>query len=429
MFMSYTVLARKYRPQKLEDLIGQDTLVRVLTNSFRLNRIAHAFILTGSRGVGKTTTARIIAKGLNCENTNKNQAPTVNPCGICSSCVSITESRHIDVLEMDAASRTGVSDVREIIENIDYKTVSALYKVYIIDEVHMLSNSAFNALLKTLEEPPTHVKFIFATTEINKIPSTVISRCQRFDLSRIGSDQITKYLGSICEKENIKFSSESLSLISKVADGSLRDSLSILDQAIVHGSGEISAVTVRSMLGIIEKKKSVQNIIASDHGAILRELDEQHQAGLDPLKTIDSLMELVSILMMVKVNKKLDSAVTYSPDDQEKINSMASDLKMDIISRCWQLLLKCHKELKNAPDKFTALKMGILRFSFYIKLPSPTELIEKLDATLRSNSGLDSVKEESLFLVEFLEMTTDHLFFLIKKKWGLFLIWKVRFFH
>ena len=237
--MGYTVLARKYRPQKISELVGQNTLVKILTNSFKLNRVAHAFLLTGSRGIGKTSTARIIAKGLNCISTLNKNLPTIEPCGDCESCISITESRNIDVIEMDAASRTGVSDIREIIENIDYKTVNARFKVYIIDEVHMLSNSAFNALLKTLEEPPEHVKFIFATTEVLKIPTTVISRCQRFDLERIGNDLISEHLSFVCKEEKISFTESALSMISNLSEGSMRDALSILDQAIIYSNGNL----------------------------------------------------------------------------------------------------------------------------------------------------------------------------------------------
>ena len=280
--MVYTVLARKYRPQKLSDLVGQETLVKVLTNSFKLNRIAHAFILTGSRGVGKTSTARIIAKGLNCENPTNKSAPTIDPCGACSSCASITEGCHIDVIEMDAASRTGVSDIREIIENVDYKTVSARFKVYIVDEVHMLSNSAFNALLKTLEEPPEHVKFVFATTEITKIPTTVISRCQRFDLTRIAAPKISTHLEEICNKESISFSLDALSIISNAAEGSLRDALSILDQAIIHGEGTIKPESIMEMLGIADQKRSLilfEHIINQEQKNVLMNLISNSRVG------------------------------------------------------------------------------------------------------------------------------------------------------
>ena len=248
--MTYTVLARKYRPQKLSDLVGQEVLVKVLSNSFKLKRIAHAYILTGSRGVGKTSTARIIAKGLNCEGPNSNGDPTIEPCGACSSCVSITESRHIDVIEMDAASRTGVSDVREIIDNIDYKTVYARFKVYIIDEVHMLTQEAFNALLKTLEEPPKHAVLILATTDVQKLPLTIISRCQRFDFRRIANEQIAKKLSQLSDSENIKIDYQALKVIANYSTGSLRDAENILEQAIVSFVDNISVENIKEMLKI-----------------------------------------------------------------------------------------------------------------------------------------------------------------------------------
>ena len=394
--MVYTVLARKYRPQRLSDLVGQETLVRVLANSFKLNRIAHAFILTGSRGVGKTSTARIIAKGLNCEDLEKKDSPTIDPCGVCSSCVSITESRHIDVIEMDAASRTGVSDVREIIENVDYKTVSARFKVYIIDEVHMLSNSAFNALLKTLEEPPEHVKFIFATTEITKIPATVISRCQRFDLSRIESSKISVHLEEICNKENISFESNALSLISNAADGSLRDALSMLDQAIVHGEGNIKLESIRGMLGIVDQTRSLRlfrYIIAQKHQQVLEELEQQYETGFDPISILNSLMETINKLMIVKIKKENFLDQSLSEDSIKDLQEIAKGVSTDILSRCWQIVLKNHEELKFSPDMFSALQMGILRLSFFSSLPGPIDLIKRVSGSKLHSKGVDEKSE------------------------------------
>ncbi len=379
--MSYTVLARKYRPQKLSDLVGQETLVKVLGNSFKLNRIAHAFILTGSRGVGKTSTARIIAKGLNCENPAKKDSPTIDPCGKCSSCVSITQSRHIDVIEMDAASRTGVSDVREIIENIDYKTVSARFKVYIVDEVHMLSNSAFNALLKTLEEPPKHVKFIFATTEITKIPTTVISRCQRFDLTRIEASKISAHLVDICNKEKIDYTSHGLSLISNVADGSLRDALSILDQAIVHGEGAIKLESIASMLGIANQDRSIKlfgYIIDQKQDQVLEELENQYKSGVDPVSILNGLMETISKIMIMKIKKENFCDQSMSEEWVKSLRKIANGVSVDVLSRCWQIVLKNHGELKYAPDMYGALQMGILRLSFFSGLPGLTDLLKKI---------------------------------------------------
>ena len=401
--MVYTVLARKYRPQKLSDLVGQETLVKVLTNSFKLNRIAHAFILTGSRGVGKTSTARIIAKGLNCEDPAKKNTPTIAPCGICSSCTSIAESRHIDVIEMDAASRTGVSDVREIIENIDYKTVTARFKVYIIDEVHMLSNSAFNALLKTLEEPPEHVKFIFATTEVTKIPTTVISRCQRFDLTRIEASKISDQLESICNKEEISFSRNALSFISNIAEGSLRDALSILDQAIVHGEGSIELESITSMLGLVDQNGSLklfEHIIDQEQEKILEELDLQYKNGFDSIAILNGLMETISKLMIFKIRKEDSVEKSFSGELVQSLSKVSKRISTDILSRCWQMVLKNHGELKSAPDMFSALQMGMLRLSFFCGLPGPLDLIKQISEGKMIGEKVDIEPRHNLDLMQ-----------------------------
>ncbi len=401
--MVYTVLARKYRPQKLSDLVGQETLVKILTNSFKLNRIAHAFILTGSRGVGKTSTARIIAKGLNCEDLAKKNAPTIDPCGICSSCTSIAESRHIDVIEMDAASRTGVSDVREIIENIDYKTVTARFKVYIIDEVHMLSNSAFNALLKTLEEPPEHVKFIFATTEVTKIPTTVISRCQRFDLTRIESSKISDQLEKICNKEEISFSRNALSLISNMAEGSLRDALSILDQAIVHGEGSIEVERITSMLGLVDQNGSLrlfEHIIDQEQEKILEELDYQYKNGFDSIAILNGLMETISKLMIFKIRKEGSLEKSFSEEVIKSLSKVSERIPTDILSRCWQMVLKNHGELKHAPDMFSALQMGMLRLSFFCGLPGPLDLMKQISEGKLIGKEADTKPQHNLDIMQ-----------------------------
>ena len=357
--MAYTVLARKYRPQKLSHLIGQDTLVKILTNSFKLNRITHSFLLSGSRGIGKTSTARIIAKGLNCISPSANNLPTVDPCGECESCISITESRHIDVIEMDAASRTGVSDVREIIENIDYKTVYARFKVYIIDEVHMLSNSAFNALLKTLEEPPEHVKFIFATTEVLKIPTTIISRCQRFDLERINNKLIHKHLSEVCNKEKINFSESALSLISNVSEGSVRDALSILDQAIIYGDGKLESNHIIEMLGLLDQNRSLKlfnKIISQKNSEILTELEEEIKDGIDPFSIINGLMDINWKLMVLKIKNENLNTFDLSENSLILIKEISQQVSIELLSRCWQILLKIHEELKYAPDILSTLQ-------------------------------------------------------------------------
>ena len=377
--MAYTVLARKYRPQKLSELIGQNTLVKVLTNSFKLNRIAHSFLLTGSRGIGKTSTARIIAKGLNCLASSANNLPTVDPCGECESCISITQSRHIDVIEMDAASRTGVSDVREIIDNIDYKTVYARYKVYIIDEVHMLSNSAFNALLKTLEEPPAHVKFIFATTEILKIPTTIISRCQRFDLERIDNHLINNHLSDVCNKENIIFSEGALKMISNVSEGSIRDALSILDQAIIYSDGRLEANHIIEMLGLLDQNRSFklfELIFEQKNSEMLSELEKEIKDGIDPFSILNGLMDINWKLMVSKVKKEDFYTHDLSDNNLELFQNLSKKISTVILSRCWQILLKIHEEMKMAPDILSTLQMGLLRLSFFSNSPDQDELLK-----------------------------------------------------
>ena len=379
--MVYTVLARKYRPQKLSELIGQETLVRVLTNSFKLNRIAHSFLLTGSRGIGKTSTARIIAKGLNCISPESNNLPTINPCGNCASCISITESRHIDVIEMDAASRTGVSDVREIIDNIDYKTVYGRFKVYIIDEVHMLSNSAFNALLKTLEEPPEHVKFIFATTEILKIPTTIVSRCQRFDLDRIDNHLIHNHLSKVCKKEKISFCENALRMISSVSEGSVRDALSILDQAIVYSDGKLEANHIIEMLGLLDQNRSLklfEIIIYKRNSELLYELEEEIKDGIDPFSIINGLMDINWKIVSSQIKKEEFKTYDLSDDNLDLIKKISQRMSIDVLSRCWQILLKIHEELKYSPDILSTLQMGLLRLSFFSSAPGQAELVNLL---------------------------------------------------
>src|SRR5678816_1800590 len=290
----YRVLARKYRPQTFAELIGQDAMVQTIGNAIERGRIAHAFLLTGVRGVGKTSTARLIAKALNCVGPDGQGGPTINPCGVCEPCVAIAEGRHIDVVEMDAASHTGVDDVREIIEAVRYASVSARFKIYIVDEVHMLSKNAFNALLKTLEEPPAHVKFLFATTEVGKVPVTVLSRCQRFDLRRIPAEKLAAHFARVAEAEAVEVEEEALQAIARAAEGSARDGLSILDQAIAHGAGTVTAGQVRDMLGLADRgriRRLLQLLLAGDATAALAELDEAHDLGIDPTQLLRGLME------------------------------------------------------------------------------------------------------------------------------------------
>lgn len=376
---AYQVLARKYRPGHFRDLIGQEAMVQVLTNAFAYDRIAHAFIMTGVRGVGKTTTARIIAKGLNCQ---RDERPTIDPCGVCDACISISEGRHVDVLEMDAASNTGVGDVREIIDSVRYRAASARYKVYIVDEVHMLSNSAFNALLKTLEEPPEHVKFIFATTEIRKVPVTVLSRCQRFDLRRIEPEVMMDHLRGIAGKEGAVLSDEALALVTRAAEGSVRDALSLLDQAIAHGRDtKIDASAVRSMLGLADRGRVIdlfEAIMKGDAAGALEELGQQYSDGADPGVVLRDLAELTHWISVLKVNPATAEDPTVAASERDRGKSLAGSLSMRVLTRSWQMLLKALDELALAPNAMMAAEMAVIRLTHVADLPPPEELVRKL---------------------------------------------------
>ena len=377
----YTVLARKYRPKTFDDLIGQEPLVRTLTNAIKTGRVAHAFVLTGVRGVGKTTTARIIARVLNCIGKDNKKERIISPCGVCENCVAISEDRHVDVLEMDAASRTGVDDIRELIEGVRYRPTIAHFKVYIIDEVHMLSKNAFNALLKTLEEPPDHVKFIFATTEIRKIPVTVLSRCQRFDLKRVDSEALSDYFKKIADYENVRITDEALGLISRAADGSVRDGLSILDQAIAHGSEVIDDQQIREMLGLADRAKSFQLIDAVFRGDIesaLALLQQLYEDGIDPPCLVEDLLEITHLLTRIKIlPTTLDDA---GVPEIERVNGkkMAQHLTMASLARAWQMLLKGLSEIRTAPSPLQATEMVLVRLVYASDLPTPEEAIKKL---------------------------------------------------
>jgi DNA polymerase-3 subunit gamma/tau len=378
---AYRVLARKYRPATFADLIGQEAMVRTLRNAFEAERIAHAFVLTGVRGVGKTTTARIIAKGLNCTGADGTGGPTVEPCGACEACLAIAEGRHVDVLEMDAASRTGVGDHREIIDGVAYRAASARYKVYIIDEVHMLSTSAFNALLKTLEEPPAHVKFIFATTEIRKVPVTVLSRCQRFDLRRIEPEAMLAHLGAIAEREATRVASDALALIVRAAEGSVRDALSLLDQAIAHGAGEASAAEVRAMLGLADRGRVLdlfERVMAGDAKGALAELAAQYGAGADPMAVMRDLAEVTHWVSMVRLAPEAADDPTVGPDERARGLDFASRLGMRALTRTWQMLLKALEEVATAPNAMMAAEMAIIRLTHVAELPTPEELVRRL---------------------------------------------------
>ena len=382
---TYQVLARKYRPDTFADLVGQDAMVRTLKNAFAADRIAQAFILTGIRGTGKTSTARIIAKGMNCVGPDGTGGPTTEPCGVCEACVAITAGRHVDVLEMDAASRTGVNDIREIIDSVHYRAASARYKIYIIDEVHMLSTSAFNALLKTLEEPPAHVKFIFATTEIRKVPVTVLSRCQRFDLRRIEPEVMIEMLRRIATAENAEISDDALALITRAAEGSARDATSLLDQAISHGAGETGADQVRAMLGLADRGRVMdlfEQIVTGDAAGALSELGAQYADGADPLAILRDIAEITHWISVIRITPEAADDPTVSPDESARGRTMADKLPMPVLTRMWQMCLKALEEVTHAPNTMMAAEMAVIRMTHVADMPTPGDLVAKLkDAT------------------------------------------------
>ena len=386
---AYRVLARKYRPKTFDELIGQDALVRTLTNAIQSGRIAQAFMLTGVRGVGKTTTARIIARALNCTGPDGKGGPTVSPCGVCDNCRAIAEDRHVDVMEMDAASHTGVDDIREIIDGVRYSPVSARYKLYIIDEVHMLSKSAFNALLKTLEEPPSHVKFVFATTEIRKVPVTVLSRCQRFDLRRVDAQVLKEHFTRVTALEGADIEGDAAALIARAADGSVRDGLSLLDQAIALAAGTVTAQQVRDMLGLADRTRVIDLFEAAVSARPAEAMDilaDLHRVGADPVVILQDLLDLVHNLTRLKVVP--DSANDPSLPEAERTrgSTLSGKLGMPALTRAWQLLLKGLNEVQAAPVPQQALEMVIVRLSYAADLPTPGELIRQFQAQ-QANGG------------------------------------------
>ncbi|MGI3210855.1 DNA polymerase III subunit gamma/tau [Roseovarius tibetensis] len=377
----YQVLARKYRPETFADLVGQDAMVRTLKNAFQADRIAQAFIMTGIRGTGKTTTARIIAKGMNCIGPDGTGVPTTDPCGLCEHCTAIMEGRHVDVMEMDAASNTGVGNIREIIDSVHYRAASARYKVYIIDEVHMLSTGAFNALLKTLEEPPAHVKFIFATTEIRKVPVTVLSRCQRFDLRRIEPEMMIDLLRRIADREGAQISYDALAMITRAAEGSARDATSLLDQAISHGAGETTPDQVRAMLGLADRGRVLDlfdMIVKGDAAGALAELGAQYAEGADPLAVLRDLSEITHWISVVKITPDAADDPTIGPDERARGLDMAEALPMRVLTRMWQMLLKALDEVAEAPNSMMAAEMAIIRLTHVADLPTPEDLVRRL---------------------------------------------------
>ncbi|MBV9528760.1 DNA polymerase III subunit gamma/tau, partial [Sphingomonas sp.] len=366
----YRVLARKYRPQTFSQLIGQDAMVKTLANAIERDRLAHAFLLTGVRGVGKTSTARLIAKALNCVGPDGQGGPTITPCNVCDQCKAIAEGRHIDVIEMDAASHTSVDDIREIIDAVRYASVSARYKIYIIDEVHMLSKNAFNALLKTLEEPPEHVKFLFATTEVNKVPVTVLSRCQRFDLRRIPAETLAEHFTEVSRLEGVEVEPEAIGMIARAAEGSARDGLSILDQAIAHGGGTVAAGQVRDMLGLADRgrvRRLLQLVLAGDVPAALAELDEAHVLGIDSAQLLRGMMEALHSASRTKAGAHADTL--QSGEENEAAQLLAGQLTWGTLHRLWQMLLKGLEDVNVAPDPREAAEMAVLRLIHAAELP------------------------------------------------------------
>ncbi len=405
----YKVLARKYRPQKFEDLIGQELLVKILSNAINNDRLAHAYILTGVRGVGKTTTARLIAMSINCKNRDKKNC---EPCGNCDSCKSTTSDSNLDVIEIDAASNTGVDDIREIIDNVKYKPVIGDYKIFIIDEVHMLSKSAFNALLKTLEEPPEHVKFIFATTEIKKVPITVLSRCQRFDLHRIENKILSDHLLKISKLENIDIDLDAISLLVRSADGSVRDGLSLLDQAINSPNEKVDSQTVISMLGLADREKIfnlIEIILEGDALGSINKYKELYELGADITMIFDELLNVVHFLVQIKLAPDLKDDIYIPEFERNKGAELSSKMTLNSLNIIWQILFKGYQELQNSSHLYQHGEMIILRIIYLHDGPSPEDLIKKMDKEvvkkepLEKNLELQNESNESNKVLNFNE--------------------------
>ena len=378
---AYRVLARKYRPSTFAELIGQEAMVRTLENAIATGRIAHAFILTGVRGVGKTTTARIIARALNCIGPDGKGGPTASPCGVCDPCRTIVEDRNVDVMEMDAASRTGVDEIRELTDGVRYKPVAARFKIYIIDEVHMLSKQAFNALLKTLEEPPPDVKFIFATTEVHKVPVTVLSRCQRFSLRRVPLDMLAAHYTRICDAEKVEAEPGAIALIARAADGSVRDGLSILDQAMALSANRVSDAAVRDMLGIADRGlvfDLLEAALKGDAPGALAQMRALYEGGADPVIVLEDLLELTNFLTRMKLAPNAGEGDPSMEGERARAAPLAAKLGIPALTRAWQLLLKGLGEAQAAPSPLEAAEMVLVRLAYVADLPAPSELIRAL---------------------------------------------------
>ncbi len=377
----YIVLARKYRPQRFEDLLGQDALVQTLTNAIQNNRLHHAYILTGIRGVGKTTTARLIARALNCTGPDGKGGSTIHPCGICDNCRTIAAGRHMDVIELDAASHTGVDDIRELLDGVRYAPTNARYKVYIVDEVHMLSKGAFNALLKTLEEPPAHVKFIFATTEIRKVPVTILSRCQRFDLQRLPVETLKQLFTKILINEQVEAENEAVEIIAKAADGSARDGLSLLDQSIVLGNGKIDTKIVKRMLGLADRSQTLtlfEELIKGNMENVLIMISKQYINGATPIIILQDLINITHDVAKVKIIPGLLNTAGYSEIEKQAFTNLSSSCSLAILSKIWQMLIKGVSEINMAPLAVEALEMILLRIAYSASLPTPYEILNEV---------------------------------------------------
>jgi len=399
----YRVLARRYRPRTFKDLIGQDSMVRILSNSFKMNRVAHAFLFTGVRGVGKTTAARIVSKGLNCI---KNEIPTITPCGECESCISAKNDRHVDIIEIDAASHTGVDDMRELTEGVRYKPSVGRYRIYIIDEVHMLSTAAFNALLKTLEEPPEHAKFIFCTTEIRKIPVTVLSRCQKFDLRRVSNTELSKHLKSITEKEKVLIDEGSLNLIVRSSDGSVRDALSLLDQAISLSSNDIKEELVKTMLGLSDKSKVwdlFDSLMEGNSLKVINNFEILLNDGSDPILLIEELMAVCHSVTRAIAVPSIDLSQNISEYESKRALKSAENLNIPSVTKCWQLLLKGYSEIQSTYSVKEATEMILLRITYASNLPDLKILIEqskqKKKIKIKNNSQVSLIEDDSLNII------------------------------
>ena len=386
----HTPIPLKYRPRKFSDLIGQESIVQTIKNAIKLKRIANAYLLTGVRGVGKTTSARIIAMSLNCQVIDTEKDTFQEPCGECENCISISESRSVDVLEMDAASRTGISDIRELIDGVQYAPISSKYKIYIIDEVHMLSTAAFNGLLKTLEEPPPHVKFIFATTEVRKIPMTILSRCQRYDLKRVEPIALSEYLNKICSYENISIDEGALKILSRAADGSVRDGLSLLDQSIAYSEGNVNEELVIEMIGLNDPTQIfdlLKLIVEGKTEDTLKRLNELYDHGADPVLLLKDLITNIHQIGMIKIGASEGIQNSLTVSEFQNLKELSTKLEIQSVSMIWQILNKGLIEVQNSFSPISSLEMLIIRLIYLKESPNPHELIEGLSSSLSKSEG------------------------------------------